>query len=170
MLRNKYHEPIYESLHITSTSKQQILNNFINKESRWTFQTSPPPLKTNTFPLVHSSKIIQKLCTPRLASNHRSIFPDTIARSEQKWSFANSSHFFLYFPFFFFFFSIIPSMQRSTRDKPHKAERFDRGREFWQTGTPRAFHFAVIYGPPISQIRHLFGCVSRKLAIVAPSV
>lgn len=71
----------------------------------------------------------------------RSIFPDTIDRSEQKWSFANSSHFFpSIFPSFFFPSPPLPlfhpcSDRNATRDKPHKAERFDRGREFWQTGT-----------------------------------
>lgn len=107
-------------------------------------------------------------------SNHRSIFPDTIARrSEQKWSFANSSHFFplfsLFSPFFFPHYSIHVAIAT-----PHATSRIKRNTSTAAANfgkqALRAFHFAVIYGPPILQIRHLFGRVSRKLAIVAPSV
>lgn len=92
----------------------------------------------------------------------RSIFPDTIGRSEQKWSFANSSHFFpSIFPFFFspplpFHYSIHVAIAT-----PHATSRIKRNASTavanFGKQAPRAFHFAVIYGRPILQIRHSFG-------------
>lgn len=79
-------------------------------------------------------------------STHRSILPDTIARAVPNKSgrlrivpifspLFPPSPFFFSFPLFFPLFHPC-SDRNATRDKPHKAERFDRGREFWQTGTP----------------------------------
>lgn len=116
---------------------------------------------------IHNSKIIQKLCTPRTRSTHRSILPDTIARAVPNKSgrlrivpiffplFPPSPPFFSLFPFFFHY-SIHVAIAT-----PHATSRIKRNASIavanFGKQALRAFHFAVIYGPPILQIRHLFG-------------